>query len=152
MKAFRAATGFLLRIAQTRAGAEQVINAGLFQALRGCQLFSVDPDLGVGQYSSSTHHVCAALTEGKIGFNDPQALQKYYELLLDIVRVVVACILSRGPQNRQMIDAGKLFLLEARSIAVTVFKRHSGIGGKSIGGLKPLVDLFVLLFALTEEE
>jgi hypothetical protein len=54
-----------------------------------------------------------------------------------------------------MIDAGKLFLLEARSVAVTVFKRHSGIGGKSqdhIEGLKPLVDLFVLLFALTEEE
>lgn len=133
MKGFKAATGFLLRIAQTRPGAGEVINAGLFRALRECQLFSVDPDLG-------------------IGFDDPHALQKYYELLLDIMRVVVSCVLSRGPQNRQAIDAGKLFLIENRSIAVTVFKRNAGIGGKNsdqVGNLKQLADMFVLLFGLT---
>lgn len=133
MKGFKAATGFLLRIAQTRAGAGEVINAGLFQALRECQLFSVDPDLGVG-------------------FSDPHALKKYYELLLEIMRVVVSCVLSRGPQNRQAIEAGKMFLLENRNIAVTVFKRNAGIGGKSmdgVGDLKQLADMFVLLFGLT---
>jgi nuclear pore complex protein Nup205 len=133
MKAFNAATGFLFRIAQTRVGAGHVINAGLFQALRECELFSVDPDLG-------------------LGFSGPQALQQYYTLLFDIMRVVLACILSRGPQNRQAIDAGKLFLMENRTVAVTVFKRHAGIGGKvqdGVGDLKQLVDMFVLLFSLT---
>jgi len=133
MKAFNAATGFLFRIAQTRVGAGHVINAGLFQALRECELFSVDPDLG-------------------LGFSGPQALQQYYTLLFDIMRVVLACILSRGPQNRQAIDAGKLFLMENRNVAITVFKRHVGIGGKvqdGVGDLKQLVDMFVLLFSLT---
>ena len=87
-----------------------------------------------------------------IGLEDPQALQKYYELLLDIMRVVVSCVLSRGPQNRQAIDAGKMFLIENRNIAVTVFKRNAGIGGKNsdqVGDLKQLADMFVLLFGLT---
>ncbi|KAI5807110.1 nucleoporin Nup186/Nup192/Nup205 [Geopyxis carbonaria] len=133
MKAFKAATAFLLRIAQTRPGAGQVINAGFFQALRECELFSVDPDLGVG-------------------FQNPRALLQYHELLLDIMRVVATCIVSRGPQNRQALDAAKLFLLENRNTAVTIFKRHAGIGGKGMENsenLKDLADVFVLLFALT---
>jgi nuclear pore complex protein Nup205 len=52
MKAFKAATGFLLRVAQTRNGAGQIINAGLFQALRECMLFNVDPDIGISKSSS----------------------------------------------------------------------------------------------------
>jgi nuclear pore complex protein Nup205 len=51
MKAFKAVTGFLLRVSQTRPGAGHVLNAGLFHALRESQLFSVDPDLGVGMFN-----------------------------------------------------------------------------------------------------
>lgn len=39
----------LLSISQTRAGAVHVMNSGLFQAVRGSGLFSVDPDIGVGE-------------------------------------------------------------------------------------------------------
>ncbi|KAL7272150.1 hypothetical protein RUND412_005058 [Rhizina undulata] len=134
MRSFKAATGFLLRISQTRVGAGHVLNAGLFQALRESRLFSVDPDLGVG-------------------FNDPKALEKYYELLLNVMRVVTSCILSRGPQNRQTIEQGRQFLSEARNVAITVFKRHANIGGPRIditGDLKDLMEMFVLLFSLTD--
>jgi hypothetical protein len=89
---------------------------------------------------------------GCLEFSDSQALQKYYDLLFDIMRVVVTCVLSRGPQNRQAIDAGRSFLMENRNTVVTVFKRHAGIGGNGwdgIGNLKALVDLFVLLISLT---
>jgi len=135
MKAFKAATGFLLRISQSRAGAAHVINSGLFQALRECRLFSIDPDLG-------------------LQIEHPLNLQCYYELLLEILRVVVSCILSRGPQNRQAIDCVKLFLLDNRNLALTIFKRHAGIGGgkglEGIADLKILVDMFVLLYSLTD--
>ncbi|KAA8910012.1 nucleoporin Nup186/Nup192/Nup205 [Sphaerosporella brunnea] len=133
MKAFEAATGFLLRVAQTRSGAGQVINAGLFQALRDCQLFKADPDLG-------------------IDFPDPQKLQKYYELLLDIMRVVVACIVSRGAQNRQVIEAAKIFVRENWNLGLTIFKRNANINGKAqdaVGDVKELTKLFVLLYTLT---
>lgn len=46
---FKTSTGFLLRVAQTRAGAGHVINAGLFQALKESRLFQIDPDLGIGK-------------------------------------------------------------------------------------------------------
>lgn len=133
MKAFNATTGFLYRVAQTRTGAEHVINAGLFQAIRECPLFMADPDLG-------------------FGFSDPKGLQCYYDLVYDVVRVVLVCILSRGPQNRLAIDAGKQFLVENRSVAVTVLKRNAGIGGSGqdgVGDLKELADVFAMLYLLT---
>ena len=40
----------LLTISQTRPGAIHVANAGLFQAVRASDLFSVDPDLGIGRW------------------------------------------------------------------------------------------------------
>lgn len=132
-KAFNATTGFLYRVAQTRTGAEHVINAGLFQAIRECSLFMADPDLG-------------------FGFSDPKGLQCYYDLVYDVVRVVLACILSRGPQNRLAIDAGQQFLVENRSVAVTVLKRNAGIGGSvrdGVGDLKKLADMFAMLYLLT---
>ena len=39
----------LLSISQSRTGAVHVMNSGLFQAVRGSGLFSVDPDIGVGE-------------------------------------------------------------------------------------------------------
>lgn len=134
MRSFKATTGFLVRIAQTRVGAGHVINAGLFKALRESKLFSVDPDLGVG-------------------INDPKALEKYYELLTHATRVVVACILSRGQANRQAITAGKQFLTEIRPVVLSVFKRHANIGGPRMDNIKDLselVGMFVLLIALTD--
>ncbi|KAF2273141.1 uncharacterized protein EI97DRAFT_190643 [Westerdykella ornata] len=42
----------LLRICQTRLGASYVLNAGLFHSIRESNLFSVDPDIGLGISSS----------------------------------------------------------------------------------------------------
>ena len=39
----------LLTLSQSRAGAVQVMNAGVFSAVRASGLFSVDPDIGVGE-------------------------------------------------------------------------------------------------------
>ncbi|TGZ80512.1 hypothetical protein EX30DRAFT_332009 [Ascodesmis nigricans] len=136
--AFKAATAFLFRIAQTRPGATQVFDAGLFVALRDCQLFSVDPDLGLVF----------------IGLDVANALTTYYDLLLHILRVVVTVVLSRGHQNMQTLDAARKFLLDNREVATTVFKRHAGIGGDRTDGvreLQRLAECFVLLFSLTED-
>ncbi|PWW71808.1 hypothetical protein C7212DRAFT_302801 [Tuber magnatum] len=133
MRSFKATTGFLVRVSQTRIGSGYVINAGLFQALRESHLFAADPDLGVG-------------------INSPTALRKYYDLLQDAMRVVTCAILSKGPQNQTAIKLGRQFITENRNVMMTVFKRHAGIGGQrvdDIGDLGELVALFVLLISVT---
>lgn len=42
----------LLRLSQSKLGAAQVMNAGLFQAIRASGLFALDPDLGLGMLVS----------------------------------------------------------------------------------------------------
>jgi hypothetical protein len=44
-----ACLALLLRVSQSRLGASQVLNAGLFKAVRDSQLFSADPDIGIGK-------------------------------------------------------------------------------------------------------
>lgn len=88
-----------------------------------------------------------------VGRGDPNAVGKYYELVLGVIRVVTCCILSKGPQNEQMIKSGRKFLDETKNVAMTVFKKHANIGGtkrESVSGeLKELTELFVLLMSLT---
>ncbi|KAI9703133.1 MAG: hypothetical protein M1836_007698 [Candelina mexicana] len=123
----------LLRIAQTRLGATQVLNAGLFQSVRESKLVSVDPDLG-------------------IEIDYPESLKKYYELLLAVIRVISSVVLSMGQQNERTMNSARSFLTENRHSILSLFKRHAGIGGvqtERSGNLGELVDNFVLLVTVT---
>ncbi|MCJ1284036.1 hypothetical protein MMC26_003367 [Xylographa opegraphella] len=126
----------LLAISQSRLGAMQVTNAGLFSSIRISGLFATDFDLGVD-------------------IDDPQATQKYYQLLLALLRIVVAVVISRGSQNEQTINQVRGFLTEYRPLMVAIFKRQANIGGLTSGMadnnrfLDELAELFVLLISLS---
>ena len=85
--------------------------------------------------------------------DNPEALSKYYRLLLSIARVITAVVLSRGPQNEQTIESAKVFLTENRPLVVSVFKRQAKIGGVSFDDagvdIEDLVELFMLLITMT---
>lgn len=125
------------------------MNSGLFQAVRGSGLFSVDPDIGVGKCCSPAK--TAILTNVEI--DNPEALAKYYRLLLSIARVITSVVLSRGPQNEQSIESAKVFLTENRPLVVSMFKRQARIGGVSFDDagvdIEDLVELFMLLIGMT---
>lgn len=91
------------------------------------------------------------LTELEI--DNPEALSKYYRLLLSIVRVITSIVLSRGPQNQQTIESAKVFLTENRPLVVSMFKRQARIGGVSFDDagidIEELVELFMLLIEMT---
>ncbi|KAL8930643.1 MAG: hypothetical protein Q9208_000514 [Pyrenodesmia sp. 3 TL-2023] len=130
---YQSKLALLLTMSQTRHGAGQVINAGLFQTVRDSGLFSVDPDMG-------------------IAIDNADALVNYYKLLLSVVRVVASVVMSRGSQNQQTIDQAKQFLAENRSIIVAIFKRQALIGtaaGSSKIDVEELVELLVLLMTMT---
>ncbi|KAF2259279.1 hypothetical protein CC78DRAFT_525092 [Lojkania enalia] len=129
---YDASLALLLRICQTRLGAAYVLNAGLFQAVRESKLFDVDPDIG-------------------LEFDDSNALSKYYNLMLAILRVINAAVIARGRQNDQTVFQAREFLKESRHSMVAIFKRSVSVGfAQDIGAhLNDLVDCFTLLVDVT---
>ena len=87
--------------------------------------------------------------------DNTQALRRYYELLLYLVRVIISLVLSRGPQNAQTIEQARLFLIENRSSVVTMLRRHAKLGGQVVdedgaeGVVNELVEYYVLLISMT---
>ncbi|KAL5443771.1 hypothetical protein PMIN07_002944 [Paraphaeosphaeria minitans] len=133
---YDASLALLLRICQTHAGATSVLNAGLFPSTRESRIFNVDPDIG-------------------LEFDDPNALKKYYELMLSVLRVINAAVLARGRQNDQTVFAAREFLKESRHSMVAIFKRSVNVGvgigqdGVLIQDLSELVDCFTVLVEVT---
>ncbi len=130
---YKAKLSLLLRLSQTRLGATHVLNAGLFQSIQESRLFSVDPDLGVD-------------------IDNPEALKKYYELLLAVIRVINSALLSRGAQNTQTIEQGRKFLQQNRQSVVAIFKRDAKVGtvrDKTSDDLADLVDALILMITTT---
>lgn len=129
----KAKLALLLQIAQTRFGAAHILNARLFRSVKDSGLFSMDPDLGMD-----------------LAIPDQEKL--YYELLLAIVRVVNACVVSRGAQNEQTLQEGRRFVLENRTSMMTVMKKHAGIGGVDAAvelDVGDLAEAYMLLISVT---
>ncbi|GME28708.1 hypothetical protein GTA08_BOTSDO04298 [Neofusicoccum parvum] len=125
----------LLRISQTRSGAPQVLNAGLFASVRESQIFSTDPDFG-------------------FEMENPQALSKFFDLMLNVLRVINSVVVVRGPQNEQCRQQARDFISDNRASIVAVFKRAARKGGpgeQATGAeLEDLVDSLVLLISATD--
>lgn len=92
------------------------------------------------------------LTQSEI--DNPEALAKYYRLLLSIARIITSVVLTRGPQNEQTVENAKTFLTENRPLVVATFKRQARVGGVSFDDagvdIEELVELFMLLIAMTD--
>ena len=85
--------------------------------------------------------------------DNPEALAKYYKLVLSIVRIIVSVIISRGQQNEQTIEQAKAFLSETRSLILAVFKKRARIdtgGGNLDADVDELARSFVILMTLTD--
>ncbi|KAF2871546.1 nucleoporin Nup186/Nup192/Nup205 [Massariosphaeria phaeospora] len=120
---YDATLALLLRICQTRPGAAYVLNAGLFPAIRESRIFDVDPDIG-------------------LEFDNANALKKYYELMLAVLRVINAAVIARGRQNDQTVFQAREFLKLNRHSMVAIFKRSVNVGaGQDIGAQQDLLDL-----------
>lgn len=93
----------------------------------------------------------ASLNESEI--ENPDSLQRFYDLLRSVLRVINAVVLSRGPQNTQTVKLAQQFVTTNRASIVAVLKRHAKIGGvhaNSSGDLDDLVDCYVLLLTTSK--
>ncbi|PGH11864.1 hypothetical protein AJ80_06929 [Polytolypa hystricis UAMH7299] len=107
---YEAHLSLLQQLSQTRTGATQILDAGLFQAIKESHLFAADPDIG-------------------IDIDNPDALRKYYDLLLSVIQVIVSTLFVRGMHNQQVLEQSRQFLSENRPSMVGIFKRYAKIGG-----------------------
>ncbi|KAJ5424195.1 Protein of unknown function DUF3414 [Penicillium cf. griseofulvum] len=119
----------LQRLSQTKEGANCVLNSGLFQAVHESRLFAADPDIG-------------------IDIENPDALQRYYDLLLSILQVIVYAVFSRGIHNEQLKEQTRIFLAENRPCMVGIFKRSAKIGNTSTAHHETLYELVKAFMAL----
>jgi nuclear pore complex protein Nup205 len=76
-----------------------------------------------------------------LDIDNPDALGKYYGLLLSVMRVIVSAVFSRGIQNQQIIQQTHTFLAENRACMVGIFKRSARIGNSSNDHQDTLQDL-----------
>ncbi|KAF7593334.1 hypothetical protein BBP40_011623 [Aspergillus hancockii] len=125
----------LQQLCQTKTGATHVLKNGLFEAVRGSQLFAADPDLG-------------------IDIDNVDALRKYYDLLDSVLRVIVSAAFSRGLHNEQMMEQVRAFITENRQSMVGIFKRFAKIGGGGAADhqhtLSNLTKSYMALIAATD--
>jgi nuclear pore complex protein Nup205 len=92
----------------------------------------------------------AKLTGKEINADD--AMDKHYELLASLMRVICAVVLSRGSQNEQTLDHGRAFLLENRLSVLAVLKKSAGIGTGSDSprqSIDELAESYMLLMSVT---
>ncbi|KAK8154342.1 nucleoporin Nup186/Nup192/Nup205 [Phyllosticta citrichinensis] len=127
----------LLRISQTRLGAAHIFNAGLFNSVRESKIFSTDPDFGFGtdnlsnkQWQQKRQQKHTANTSNRsTEIDNANALSKFFDLMLSVLRVVNSVVITRGPQNEACRETGRQFIIENRPSIVSIFKRQAGVGG-----------------------
>ena len=89
-----------------------------------------------------------------LDIDNVDALRKYYDLLLSVLRVIVSAVFSRGLHNERMMNQTRGFLAENRQSMVGIFKRFAKIGGGIAAGhhetLSDLVKAYMALVAATD--
>ena len=89
----------------------------------------------------------------KTEIDNPEALNKYYNLILSLTRVMTSVVLSHGPQNEPVIEQARSFLVEHRPLVVAILKREAKVGAvtfESMGvSVTELVELLILLISIT---
>ena len=88
-----------------------------------------------------------------IDLESPEALGRFFELMLAVLRIINAVVLAHGPQHDATVQLARQFLADNRPTIAAVFKRHANIGGLRMEegiDLGELVDNFTLLLSSTD--
>lgn len=95
---FHTALALLLRLCQSPDGSLLVLNSDFFPTVDESKLFSTDPDIG-------------------LDIDNPTALREFHAILADLLRVITAIVISKGPQP------GQTFLKQHRYTVQAIFKQ-----------------------------
>lgn len=169
LTAFKATLSFLIRVAETRTGAQQLLQSEVFQTIKACSFLEVDPDLGLdlifeevaAEMGNFFVKVNLNLDSDLTVSDNSKGSVSLIELLIPVFQLISAILLSTSSENTLVIQQVRKLLVHFNKLIVGVLKRDvlveaaekkEQLQEKSVGiiGLKELVNLFILLSTLTK--
>ncbi|KAK9240046.1 nucleoporin Nup186/Nup192/Nup205 [Lipomyces kononenkoae] len=131
---FKAGLTFLIELAQSRTGAAQIIQSGLFTILQNSKFLSIDPDIGIFAYTS----LSAGATAEEAGSHwfwpkgtaSGAGRNVYFELVVPTMRLLTCCVVSMGQRNMGVLRLVKDVLSKRILLVRAVLRR---VVGRDIG-------------------
>ncbi|CAK9436488.1 uncharacterized protein LODBEIA_P10460 [Lodderomyces beijingensis] len=176
LTAFKANIYLLIRIAQTKLGALQLLQIDLLATVRELDLLKIDPDLGLNLYvnesSNLRNETVKILLDTPLSLADLVAPEKskreencisYFELVIPIFELIATVLLAMGPSYKPgLIQARSLMQGVVKQLVIGVLKRDYLLDTNQVNHelykkddyeislLKKLVHLFTVINSLTE--
>ncbi|KAJ8102331.1 nucleoporin Nup186/Nup192/Nup205 [Lipomyces tetrasporus] len=127
--AFKETLVFLIELAQSRAGAAQIIQSGLFTVIQNAKFLSIDPDVGIFAYASSS--ATATPEAGSAWFWPASSVtgpgrNVFFELVAPTMRLLTCCVLSMGQRNLGVLRLVKDVLSKRILLVRAVLRRVVG--------------------------
>ncbi|KAG2733584.1 hypothetical protein G9P44_003109 [Scheffersomyces stipitis] len=176
LTAFRSTLYLLIRVAQSKAGALQLIQGEIFSILKQSNLLKIDPDLGLDlsfdEFQDLKNVKVNLLLDTPLSLNDLADIRNirnensisYFEFLIPIFQLIATVLLSMGPSYKPSIIQARDLMAGVNRLVVGIMKRDIILETKkvepslykedqfSLHGLKELVRLFTLLDSLISYE
>ncbi|KAK6457431.1 nucleoporin Nup186/Nup192/Nup205 [Scheffersomyces xylosifermentans] len=176
LTAFRSTLYLLVRVAQSKAGALQLIQGEIFSILKQSNFLKIDPDLGLDlqfdEFQDLKNVKVNLLLDTPLSLNDLVEVKNitnenkisYFEFLIPIFQLVATLLLSMGPSYKPSIIQSKDLMTAVNRLVVGIMKRDMLLENKKIDtaqykeeqfaiqGLKEMVKLFTLLDSLVSYE
>lgn len=153
LMSFKCVISFLLQVARTRQGANQIIQCGLFSILKQCEFLKIDPDVGIDiplLDNSSEQQVASASGSSELNAHQPTDTQStFYGLVSPIFQLVTAVLLSMGSENEPVIARVRSFLQDHELLVVALLRKDFLTSEQQHPKLSQLVKHVVLLISLT---
>ncbi|KAK9459674.1 nucleoporin Nup186/Nup192/Nup205 [Lipomyces oligophaga] len=135
--AYKAVMAFLIELAQSRAGAAEIIQTGLFRIIRQIKFLSIDPEVGIftfgarqasGKTSSTMGTMIASSFWPTTGSSASGGSKNvFYELAAPTLRLLVCCVLSMGQGNLAVLKQVRETMSEKVLLMRYVLRRIVGL-------------------------
>ncbi|CCD23883.1 Nup192p NDAI_0C02230 [Naumovozyma dairenensis CBS 421] len=129
LTAFKTTASFLVRVAETRIGAQSLLQCKILQIIGDLSFLKIDPDLGselIFNESPSKNSdfikVNINLTNSINGVASSNGVS-LFEVITPIFRLLCSILLSLGSTNKSVISNVKKLLMEFRKLLVGIFKK-----------------------------
>lgn len=163
LTAFKSTVHFLIRIAETRSGAQALIQNEIFRTIENCGFLDADPDLGlelmfneVVTHNSQAVRVSLSL-DRTLNLSKDACGLSLFEVIVPVFQLMASILLSMGSANKPVVRKTRHLLVHFRKLVQGILKRDAimedddqpEMKQSNRDGLQQLVKLIVLLCTLT---
>ncbi|ODV83249.1 hypothetical protein CANARDRAFT_9823 [[Candida] arabinofermentans NRRL YB-2248] len=142
---FKTCIYFLIRVAQTRSGAQQLLHGNIFNVIKDCRFLLVDADLGFtlnleehinGQQGEEKYIELKLSLDSPLSLKNGRSLDSktvattplaesisYYEIFVPVFQLVATIVISLGAQNETSVKETRSLMKHFEKLITAVLKR-----------------------------